>query len=98
MNDFVLTPAAEEDLLDIDQHLLAESTEVADRVSRAFEDAMTLLAASPWLGHARADLTHRPFRFWPVYSYLIVYEPQSPPIRIVRVIHGARDVVGLLAP
>ncbi|WP_256448903.1 MULTISPECIES: hypothetical protein [Methylosinus] len=31
-------------------------------------------------------------KFWPVFSYLIVYEPSMRPIGIVRIIHGAQDV------
>lgn len=49
------------------------------------------------MGHLREDLTRRPFRFWPVYSYLIVYRPETRPIQILRVLHGARDVKSLLA-
>jgi plasmid stabilization system protein ParE len=40
----------------------------------------------------REDLTDRPYRFWKVYSYLIIYRADTSPPRIVRVLHGARDV------
>jgi len=31
-----------------------------------------------------------------VYSYLVVYDPESRPLTIVAVLHGARDVAHLL--
>ncbi len=48
------------------------------------------------MGHLREDLAEEPLRFWPVYSYLIIYRPDSRPLEIVRVLHGARDVRNLL--
>jgi antitoxin ParD1/3/4/toxin ParE1/3/4 len=35
-------------------------------------------------------------KFWPVYSYLIVYSPDTRPLEIVRVLHGARDIAPIL--
>lgn len=35
-------------------------------------------------------------KFWCVYSYLVVYDPESRPLTIVAVLHGARDVGELL--
>ena len=47
-------------------------------------------------GHVREDLTSRPLKFWPVYSYLIVYDPVTKPVQIMRVLHGMRDVEEIL--
>ena len=55
------------------------------------------LAVMPGLGHARTDLTAQPVKFWPVFSYLLVYDPASTPLRIVAVLHAARDVGPTLA-
>jgi len=49
----------------------------------------------PGLGHRRPDLTARDVFFWPAHSYLVIYRA-SKPLRIVRVIHGKRDVKRLL--
>ena len=35
-------------------------------------------------------------KFWPVYSYLIVYNPETKPVQIIRVLHGMRDVEEIL--
>ena len=47
----------------------------------------------PDLGHFRRDLTDKPVRFFAVRdTYLIVYDPASMPLEVIRVLHGARDV------
>jgi antitoxin ParD1/3/4/toxin ParE1/3/4 len=35
-------------------------------------------------------------KFWPIYSYLIVYDPGTKPLQIIRVLHGMRDVEDIL--
>jgi len=35
-------------------------------------------------------------RFFPVYSYLIVYRPATKPLQVVAVLHGRRDVEKIL--
>ena len=44
------------------------------------------------MGHPRKDLTDTPVLFFPLYSYLIVYQPQVDPIRIMAVLRGTRNV------
>ena len=36
-----------------------------------------LAAQSRGIGHTREDLTSRPVKFWSVYSYLVVYDPET---------------------
>jgi plasmid stabilization system protein ParE len=43
--------------------------------------ALNLLASQPGAGHVREDLTSRPVKFLPVYSYLIVYDPEAKPVK-----------------
>ena len=47
-------------------------------------------------GHRRRDLTSAEVRFFPVYSYLIVYRPETKPLEIVTILHGRRDVAAVL--
>jgi plasmid stabilization system protein ParE len=44
----------------------------------------------PGMGHTRTDLTERPVLFWSVHDLLVAYRPDTRPIEIVRVLHGAR--------
>jgi antitoxin ParD1/3/4/toxin ParE1/3/4 len=96
MADFVLTPAAESDILGILDYIERDNPPAAIRVREALLDAMRLLAERPGIGHTRADLADEAVRFWPVFSYLVIYRPDMKPIQIVRVLHGKRDVRRLL--
>jgi toxin ParE1/3/4 len=58
-------------------------------------EACQRLAENPRIGHTREDLTNQPVLFLPVGSYLIIYDPESKPLSIVRIVHGARDVHSL---
>jgi plasmid stabilization system protein ParE len=93
---FVLTPLAARDLDDIWSYLADDNLEVADRVLLALEKAMNKLAKRPGIGHLREDLADRRHRFFLVYSYLIVYRPETKPLQVLRVVHAARDTQSLL--
>lgn len=93
---FVFTEEAETQLLEILDSLADESESAAIRVRDAISDAADKLAENPGIGHTREDLTDRPLKFWNVYSYLVVYDPDSRPLTIIAVLHGARDVERLL--
>lgn len=94
---FLLTPAARSDLIEIDEYLRRESMRAATRVLARLRDQMRRLAERPGMGHLREDLADEKLRFWPVYSYLIIYRADVRPIQVVRVLHGARDARSLLA-
>jgi antitoxin ParD1/3/4/toxin ParE1/3/4 len=96
MSRFVLTPAARADLTEIFDYIAQDSRDAAHRVLKELRAAMKKLAHMPEMGHYRRDLVSEPLRFWPVYSYLIIYRPEARPIQVVRVLHGARDVRSIL--
>ena len=48
-------------------------------------------------GHSRRDLTDAPVRFFAVYSYLIVYRPETTPLQIVGILHGGRNFEPVLS-
>ena len=62
----------------------------AEHLRRAFVEVARRLSHMPGMGHTRADLTERPVLFWSVHDLLVAYRPDTRPIEIVRVIHGAR--------
>ncbi len=97
MKRYVLSPEAIEDIQTIKNFLQEDAgVRVARYVLNELQRGMRLLAARPGAGHTRDDLTDHPVRFWPVFSYLIVYRPEKQPLEIVRVLHGSRDVRVLL--
>jgi|SRR5271165_218570 len=94
---YVLAPEAALDLARIWRYVKEHSSlEVADRVESVIRDRIALLAASPGAGHRRPDLTDEPVRFFPVYSYLIVYRSDTKPLQVVSILHGHRDVEVIL--
>ena len=96
MKRYLLTPAARQDLGDIAAYIAEENPVAARRVLAKLRHAMRRLAQAPGLGHLREDLADEPLRFWPVYSYLITYRPETTPLQVIRVLHGARDVKAIL--
>ncbi len=97
MRRYTLAPAAARDLVEIWRYIQKESSRsTAERVETVIREKMVLLAGEPGAGHLRRDLTSADVRFFPVYSYLIVYRPGTKPLQVVAILHGARDVARLL--
>ncbi|MDB5293059.1 MAG: Plasmid stabilization system protein [Phycisphaerales bacterium] len=98
MKRYKLTPTAQRDLDAIAEYIAVESTvERAMKVLREFREAFRNLGDMPGMGHFREDLLDRRYKFWSVYSYVIVYRWEVEPIQIVAVVHGARDLDAFLA-
>src|SRR6266705_120380 len=82
---FVLPPQAALDLLEIWQYIKEQSSvTIADRIESAVRERMAFLAGTPGAGHSRNDLTEEDLKFFSVYSYLIVYRPETKPLQIVH--------------
>lgn len=96
MSDCFYSAEARLDLLEIWEYIARDNLDAADRVEREIDEAVSMLAHSPELGHLRRDLTSKPVRFWPVHSYLIIHNPVAQPLEIVRVLSGYRDIAALL--
>lgn len=101
MSQYQLAAPAKEDFFAILDYIANQNPSASDRVEAAILESFDLLAFTPFAGHIRPDLTPRPVRFWAVPrfpNYLIVYDPASIPLTIIRIIHGARNVVRQLEP
>lgn len=96
MSRFALTAAARADVEEIHDFIYLDNPAAAARVRVVLRDAMRRLAVNPKLGHLRQDLADETLRFWQVYSYLVVYRPDTDPLQVVRVLHASRDVRSLL--
>jgi toxin ParE1/3/4 len=94
---YVLAPEAALDLVQIWRYIKKQSSiEMADRIESVIRDKIVFLTTSPGAGHWRKNLTEEAVKFFPVYSYLIVYRPETTPLQIVSILHGRRDVEQLL--
>ena len=89
---FLLTPQAKTDLEQILLDIAADSPDTAERLRLEFWHAFQRLGRSPGIGHYRDELLDRDYRFWNVYSYVVVYAWRRKPIAIIAVIHGRRDL------
>ena len=94
---YILAPEAARDLVQIWQYIKQKtSLEMANRVESVIRQKVASLAGTSGGGHSRKDLTDARVKFFSVYSYLIVYRPDSRPLQVVAILHGHRDVKQLL--
>jgi antitoxin ParD1/3/4/toxin ParE1/3/4 len=88
-----LSPEAQADLTEIKQHLMRDGgARLARYVLGEIRNGLLFLAANPGAGHVRDDLTDEPVKVWPVFSYLIVYDPAMRPLGVARVLHGSQGL------
>ena len=87
---------AQDDLFEIWRRIAGDSVELADRIDREFHELFASRGRMPGLGHTRRDITMQPVLFFPLYSFLVVYQPAVKPIRIMAVFRGRRDAKRIL--
>lgn len=96
---YVLSPQAIDDIFEIATHLDQENIDASIRVSKTLVNACEAIAAYPSLGKTRkvnASKTVRIRLANPRWPYLIVYDPDVSPLRILRILHGARNLDRIL--
>ena len=99
MSSYRFTPQAIDDLFEIWSYIASDDLDAANRVEEAIHVASAFLANTPLAGRIREDLTALPLRFWlvqPYRNYWIVYNPETKPLQVIRIIHAARDLSPLL--
>ena len=94
---YVLAPDAALDLVQIWRYIQNHnSVATADRIESAIREKIVFLAGNYGVGHWRKNLTGEDVKFFPIYSYLIVYRPDTKPLQVVSILHGRRDVEQVL--
>lgn len=95
MAETLLSPEARADLEAAWDYLSDRSLDAADRLYEEFWTAANLHAQFPRTGRPRDDL--RPgLRSFVVGKYVAFFEPTENGIRIVRVLHGSRNIGQIL--
>ena len=90
---YTLAPDAACDLAQIWRYMKKQTGEgTADVVESVIRGKIALLSQSPFIGHARPDMTTANVRFFLVYSYFIVYPPETRPLQVVSILHSKRDL------
>jgi len=96
MSVYEISSEAEEDLWDIWKRIASDNVDLANRIEREFYKLFESLASTPGQGHSRRDLISRQVLFFPLYSFLVVYQHKIKPIRIMAVLRGKRNVRRIL--
>lgn len=96
MGGYILSNDAEADLNSILDHIATDSIQSALKVHDRFLEVFRMLGENPNIGHYREDLTSRAVRFFPVYSFMIVYLSGSSPVEVARIFGTAQDVESIL--
>ena len=87
----LLSPLAEDDLVEIWHFIAEDNAGAADRFLDRLGEACRLLADQPGLGRARAELAPG-LRSFPVGRYVIFYRPAAGSVEIARVLSAYRDI------
>jgi antitoxin ParD1/3/4/toxin ParE1/3/4 len=93
---YQISAEAQNDLFEIWRRISRDSLDLANRIEGEFYSLFESLGRMPGQGHSRKDLTKRPVLFFPLYSFLVVYQPEVKPIRIMAVLRGKRDIKRVL--
>ena len=96
MSGFVLSKEAETDLAEILDYIAVDSIQSALDAHGRFLEVFRMLGENPDAGHFREDLATCAVRFFPVYSFMVVYISGSIPVDIVRILGAAQDVESIL--
>ena len=96
MPGYIFSNEAEADFDAILEYIAADSVQSAIDAHTRFLEIFRLLAENPEVGHYREDLTSQAVRFFPVYSYMVVYISGSSPVKIARILGTAQDVESIL--
>ncbi len=91
MSRHQLTPEAARDVREIFAYIARDKLRAATRVGDAMSSKFRMLARQPLIGEPRDEIAPE-MRSFPAGSYVICYVPISSGVRILRVLHGARDI------
>lgn len=90
---FIISAAAGRDLDQILEYILIHDGPLrALRINDDFDRAFAKLARLPGIGHRHSAFQDKSLRVWRVYSWLVIYKPDTTPIEVVRILHGARHL------
>jgi toxin ParE1/3/4 len=103
VSQIIRRPSADRDLVAIFRHYAREAgMGVADRFFAEAEATFARLASMPGMGtlYEPDEPLYADLRYFPVSrfrKYLVFYRPISGGIEVLHVLHGARDIAGILA-
>lgn len=91
MPSLIISPEAEQDLLDIWLYITEDSSVNADRFLDRLEGKALKLAEFTQIGIDRLELAPD-LKSFPVDRYVLYYRANIGGIELIRVLHGSRDI------
>jgi plasmid stabilization system protein ParE len=79
MTHYQVSAEAQDDLFEIWRRIARDSVELANRIESEFYVLFESLSSMPRQGPSRKDLTKCPVLFFPLDSFLVVYQPETNP-------------------
>ena len=95
MSRLIITPRAANDLEEIGDYIAFDNPNAALKTIERLEAAADLLSRNPLIGVLRKDIAKN-VRAFPVGNYLILFRPLADGVEIVRYVHGARQLKGIV--
>lgn len=94
-------PAADQDIVEHIEYIARDSQQAAQRFLQAVRDTFTQLQEMPGIGSVCSLSNPRlsSLRSWRIKGFekhLVFYRVHEERLEIIRVLHGARDLPGLL--
>jgi toxin ParE1/3/4 len=93
-----LSSRARRDLLEATRWIAADNPTAARALREAVDNALLQIGAHRHCGTVRPEIIEAPYRFIALtgFPYLLVYSPDLEPPLILRLLHGARHLPGIL--
>lgn len=91
MSLIIKLPRAKADLAEIWDYIADDSEAQADAFIDTVDVKLQMLAGNPNIGRLRSELTEN-MRSFPIGRYIIFYVVIPDGIKVVRVLHGGRDL------
>lgn len=91
MPELILSPEAEQDLIDIWSYIADDSLVNADHYIDKLYDKAVILSKNPEIGSERYDLIPE-MKCFPVDKYILYYRKIHNGVEIIRVLHASRDM------
>ena len=89
---YILSERANRDIRKITDFIRKDNPQAAEKVAVRILEAIRRIAEHPNVGHVHSDIQIPALRVYRVYSYLIVHKVEAKVVKIVSVVHGARDL------
>ena len=96
--EYELSIRANKDLQQIYDYIAKDSQIEANKLINSVYETCGFLARFPYSGNQRIKYSKKPLRSIPVRKkYIIMYDPNSRPIKIERVIHSSRNIARVIS-